>query len=86
MQNSVAPTGVRCLLQAQPGVDKLFSRCPTFGPRDLTCTPDRARKKVDTQNQRHVLDTTTNAVFCLLLHKYHLQLSFSMHFYQNFMQ
>ena len=84
---SVAIRPLTLILRSpKTGVDKFLSRRPTFRARNLTCAPDRARKKMGAQNHVHVLDTTRNVAFCSLLPKFHSQLSFLMCFRQKFLQ
>ena len=48
-------------------VGKFLSRRPTFRTRNLTCAPDRARKKCGPLIAKvYVLGTTRNIVFCSL--------------------
>ena len=62
------------------GVDKFVSRRPIFWERNFTCSPDRARKNMSAQNQsaRPIETQLEILLFCSLLSKYQLQLSFFM--------
>ena len=75
---SVAIIPLTLILRSpKTGMDKFLSRRPNLRARNLTFTPDRARKKLALNTKVHVLGTTRSVAFCSLLPKCHLQFIFN---------